>query len=327
MKRLALAALLALAAPSGAFAHHGQATNRLGPDPGGGRLVWSDAPPPRVLVTAGYDHTHFSRARQGAGAYARADLGRVSVDTLTLAANVELASRTRFVLQLPVGLTTVRPARAAAQTAAGLGDLTLGVAQPWSLGGPWRLQAEAGLVLPTGRYANDAALSLTDVSGVSDGGVDLVTYDTRASLGAGTWSPYADLTAGARVGRWAGAVGVTVQAPLTRTSDDIRWGYDVETRVSGQVGVWRAGRFGVTVGAGVDYRRHGRDDVPNLETGETEATGGRHDVGARLRVQVDLPGQVWCAAQARLPVWQYAGGVQLMETVSAGATCAVSVGL
>lgn len=332
-----VAGALVLGAPPAARAHHGTSTTRVGGLGGFQRIATRrDAlPPPRADGALVHDFSFFDRVLEGAEGYDQADLGAVVVTTLSPTFRLLLDTGTSVGLRVPIGISVASPAEGDAQTLAGLGDLQLSAAQEltalWDRERdlPLAVSVRVGMVAPTGRYEPDVGFSVTDVSGSSEGTIDLITYNTRATLGAGVWS-----LVGALELDWdvvdrlsLTATGQLVQ-PFTRTSDDIFWGLDAEVALYTSFAVL-PGRF--RVGLGADYRYHGLDEIPVEDevTGALvrDAVGGRDEVGLGLGVEARFTNRLGCSVRGHVPVWQRVGGVQLVETFSVTTGCAYAVEL
>lgn len=329
MRGLGLVVVVALLASSPARAHHGTATNRADGASGalgvGAGLARAGAAGLDASLSA--ELSVFGRRLEGSTPHEGG--GALVVHTWSPTLGFTFASGTRAGLRLPVGLVHTDPEYGDSASAAGLGDLELAISQdvlrPFgvSTGGPVELRAQVGLQAPTGRYDAESALAITRVEDGAGGALDVVTYDTRASLGAGAWRLAGALEARARLLPSLHVFGAArLGGPLDRTPDDIRWGLDLV----GQLGVswvpW-ADRLGLI--AGLAHRWHTKDTVPgeDRETGAPtrERVGGRQELGALLGLDLAVTRRLVCGARAHVPAWQHAGGVQLVETVSAQLSC------
>src|SRR5690606_25852197 len=193
---------------SPARAQPGTSTTRVGDGgaPRVGARLSSLPPAPRLELGLSLDTQYFDRARAGSEAYTKLPLGSVWVNRLSLSAQLELASLTSVGVRVPTGVVSVKPPEAPSHSSTGLGDVELFVAQELltplrSLGGagarpktPVRLILRAGVVAPTGVYEPDSQLTLTDVSGGPGGSIGVNTYNTRTSLGGGSWAASGALT-------------------------------------------------------------------------------------------------------------------------------------
>ncbi len=329
-------AALAGGAADRVWAHHGDSTARVNDAPGwsGASSFGLVAPLPRLSLMMLYGTRYFGRVLEGTAPYEKSELGRVFLNTLGLRVSLELESRTMIGFYIPVGVVDVSAAGGGHNFSGGLGDIEIYAGQ--TLGPLWGAEPgrfsvaiRGGLVTNTGHYEPEAGLTVTDVTGAPDGSVGVVTYNTQASLGADSWSPFA--TIGVRwqpLGRLVLVADGTARAPVTRTRDDIRWGPDISTRAGIGAAVVRDR---VNVMATIDYRHHFRDQVP-VEDEATGATsfrrvGGHDEVAVNVGLQIGLGGRVTCSIDVRAPTWQRVGGIQLVETISGAAACAVAWGL
>lgn len=334
MKRLASLAISLSFLAASARAHHGTSVSQVGAQTSRPGSSIELVPPPRVDLGLTYETLYFGRVREGSHAYEKGHPGSVHVHTLTPSARLVIASRTSFSLSLPVGLVTTRPAESEGSTGAGLGDTQLSIAQDFAplLGardGAFALSVRVSATLPTGRYEPESNLSVVDIAPGDAGALNLVTYNTRASLGAGAFALSAGVDASVRIHeRVSMRIGGGVTRPLTRTRDDILWGTDVYGETGAQVAVVRDV---AAADVAADYRFHDRDTVRAIDESNGQLVdarvGGRHEVAVSAGVSVRVARAVACSARVRVPVYQHAGGVQLVETVSANAGCAVSFGL
>ncbi len=324
---VAFAAVVA-AWPALATAHHPRPTAR----PSGGGLSFglgARAPrAPTLDLRVGSQIDYFDRLQQDTAS--RDGGGSLLVGTLVSSARWRLRTGTELGARLPVGFVRSASSDGVDDTAFGLGDATLTVAQALTELWPvaprrWSVRVSAGLILPTGRYRSDAALSFTDVAAGTEGQLDVVTYDTQASLGAGTWASVVGTEVGWRatdrlhlvvLGRWT--------EPLTTTPDDIRWGRDIDVQTGVSMSPWLDV---LEITASVDYRFHDRDRIPNEDDEGRSVVGGRDEIGVAGGLAVRLTDRLHCGGRVHVPVWQRVGGVQLVETVSAMISCDVRVGL
>ena len=320
---------VASAYPSIGFAHHSRPTARPSLPAlslGFGRLA---SEPSNLELQIGTEVSYFDRLRQED--FAAEGDGALLVGTLVSAARLALASGTELRARLPVGFVSRSGSSDdPSDTAFGLGDAVLAVAQELLVFGSNRpqdlsLRVAAGLLIPTGLYRSDASLSFIDVSPGPGGALDVVTYDTQASLGAGVWSATFGLEFGWQLSRRLvlGARGQWSE-PLTSTFDGISWGRDIDAAIGLTAAPWLDV---LTIAVGIDYRRHTLDTVPNEETGERLDVGGRDELGVVAGIEAWLSDDLRCAGGLHLPVWQRVGGVQLVETVSVQASCGYRVGL
>ena len=318
-----------------ALAHHTSSVAKVGGAQGSGQRggAMADAlPAPRLDIGLVHDIVYFDRVLQGTEVYTKGELGSVLLNLVTLAAQLELGSGTRLGVLMPAGMITTSPAGSATSSAVGMGDLQVFVGQ--DLGSFWRarpveLALRVGGALPTGDYERGTGLSLTDLSGSEDGSLDLITYNIRASLGAGVSSlvGLAELT-------WRAHTRVRLQAsagvlyPVSSTEEDIRWGEDVHTSMAISLEVLRGA---LAVGGGAHYRWHARDEAPVVdeESGlaTSERVGGRHEAIGSIAAHVRFHPRIICSLRAHVPFWQRVGGIQLVETLSATTSCTFGIGL
>jgi hypothetical protein len=82
---------------------------------------------------------------------------------------------------------------------------------------------------------------------------------------------------------------------------------------------------------GGDFRWHLPNEtrVGDADAGEDELVRGgeRHEGGVLMGASFALGLHASCWVRGRLPVWQHAMGVQLVETFSLGSSCRVALGL
>ena len=320
-----LAGLSVASWPQSARAHHPRPTARpslptaaLGfgvPTAGGSTLE----------LRIGAEVSYFDRLRQD-DLTADGDAALL-VGTLVPAVRWALSTGTEVRGRLPVGFVRRSASGGPSDTAFGLGDVSLTVAQELlGFGARDRvsLRITVGLVLPTGLYRSDASVSFVDILTGPEGALDVVTYNTQATLGAGTWSATLGLELAWRLSSrlWLGARGRWSE-PLTSTSDGILWGRDIESMLGLTVVPWLDA---LTVAVGVDYRRHALDAVPD-DTGRRLDIGGRDELGVVAMFEAGLSDDLRCSGGAHIPAWQRVGGVQLVETVSVRVSCGYRFGL
>lgn len=331
--RRVLAAGLCLGLATSAAAHHDAAVGRVG----GTGLGTRDAtalpvPLPRLEFGLAYDTRGFTRTLRGAETYAGSELAAVDVHLITTSVGVQLKSWTSLGIEVPVGLVRSRAGGSDPVSAFGLGDVRIWAAKrlTYHQRDDHRLAAwgQLGLQAPTGRYADESAVSLVDLVPAEDGTITITPYDTRASLGSGVWTPSASFDGRLTRGRWSAVAGVGAMVPLHRTPDDIQWGADLTAGAGSQVSL-RKGTL--VLGAAAELQHHTRDTLdhrpPDSDTVATIRVGRR--TAARLggQIGVRLSDRTTCGAQVRLPVWQHVQGMQLVETWSTTARCRVGVGL
>ncbi len=318
--------------------HHAGAVGRVGTSSlslfgGAGARRYALAGP-ELRLALGYDFAFFGRALDGSARFDRSELGKAQLHLMTAATTLALPSGTLFGVVLPVGVLSTHPpseSENAQRTASGLGDVQLWVGQrlaPLQKRAAPRadLALRAGVSLPTGRYDPSAGLSVTDVVGGPDGSIDIITFDTRTTLGLDTFALIFGVDGALALSpRLSLQTSHTVSIPLTRTRDGILWGPDV------------AGTFLLTVtlvpewlslAAGPAYSSHFADSVPIDAEGDARRArlGGRHDVGAAARLFGQLTPRIGYQVRVNVPLWQWTGGVQLAETFSLGVALAYSFG-
>jgi hypothetical protein len=326
---------LVVAGPAApAWAHHSSSTARVG-DRAEIRDSWLGSrrlSRPRLIARLDHHVRYFGRLMSGAREYGKADPGRVVVNLATLTGRLDLTSGASFGVRIPAGVIALYPASAERRRSAGPADFEVSLAQDlfslprWDRRPPLALVARVGLIVPTGRYESEAALSLTEVAGASDGSIGVVTHNTQASLGSGAWSALGAVELDWAIhDRVSAQVGAAVLAPATRTPDDLRWGRDVQLHFGATA---KPVRRAVSVAAALDYRRHGHDVIPIVDDADPDGArtfapvGGRHEVGAGFAVNVRVRARLSCSVQAHVPLWQHVGGVQLVETVAGTLACA-----
>lgn len=324
MNRLCLTFAFVALLPMKALAHHDSTVGRID-SPRLLSVESSELPTPRLDAAAGYTFSRFGRLLDGRETL-DAD-GAISVHLVHVMNRVVLNDAWAMGALVPFGASTASTQDGEDLNSTGLGDMTLFVERRVWDDERFRLTVDGGLLLPTGRYDPDNALSISDLQTTDEGGLDLATFDTRSSLGADVWA--------ARGGfdlRWVSTlirpgIRVALNQPLSETSDGIRWGADVWTRLDAAASV-----FGdsLSINLGFDYRKHFGDRLDFAqgdEVPERRTVGGRDDVGAVVDLQVPLGEALSCGASARLPVWQRAGAIQWVETVSTSFQCAYGLAL
>lgn len=285
-----------------AWAHHGTAVGTVAPTAAGAE--GAEGPLSLGLSTwAG----HFGRLKRGGGR-----LDGPAIDVALATFSVRVQSKNLFAEgRVPVGTVHTDEWRG------GLGDVEL-------LGGlrMAAVRTYVGMRLPTGRYATDAAVSFTDVA--LDGTTLLATtYDTRAGLGAGTWTARAGVVG--EQGQSRVVVGaLDLEVPLDRAPDGVRWG----STATASTGVgWRSERARVT--GAVEFVVHADDQRWADDDGGVLASQhfGRR-VGGFLRVDGGwrVEERIWILPRLRVPLHQWVQGVQLVEVVSGGVSVSATVG-
>lgn len=326
---------LLLAIVGTAAAHHGTATTRVDSAAQATLASSSGVPAPRLELGIGLGARSFARTMAGTAPFAGDPLGTVAVQQLTASLRYTLRTRTHLLVQVPIARIHTQSATGEPTSVAGLSDVSAAVGQDlWVWKGPetrtsprlvWR--AQGGLSAPTGRYDAVSRFQITQVDDTGDGGLDIITYDTRATLGSGAWALSAatalDWMPSDRVGL---VVSAATSVPVTRAPDEVRWGSDLEATLGGRASLL-ANRL--TVGGQLAARHHTRDEIDAIdeETGQTvrDRVGGRDQVSVGAAVQGRLSRALVCSAQVSAPVWQRAGGIQLMETWSTSASCSLGV--
>lgn len=301
-----------------AFAHHDTAVARVGDGPALTASLADEVDPdrPELVVGLSVGGSRFSGARRG-GAKHALDAGSVTVGLAELAVGARLPGGTSLGLALPVGVVDVRTP-IDRHAAPGVGDLRVELAQT-ARSERSALRLRIGALAPTGGTDDRAAVSLLDLGA----GYRVVSYDTRASLGAGSWSALAGIDAWRRVGPASVGLEADVRAPFTDTPDAIRWGADLAARLGGDLPIARR----LAAGARVGLRRHTSDALAVLseDTGEPVEirSGGRSALTAHGRIGWRPRDDLQLSASVGAPVWQHVQGVQLAEAVSGGLALSV----
>jgi hypothetical protein len=323
MRNLALAAVLLVVGAAPAGAHHTTATALVAATPY--RLgAAAFGPLPRLELGLAWQLHVFDRLLEAGEARSARDLGAVDVHMMSVAVAVALQGGTRVDLALPFGLVDVTAHGADTRSTWGLADIHLSLSQQLApAAGGLSVVLRAGLGAPTGRYAPDDVLSVTRLRPGTDGSLGLATYNTNASLGRGAWTA----TAGLELG-WSLGSGIRVevealaQLPLVDTRDAVRWGADIEGRAGACFEL-----IGDVFGAcpALVLRHHARDEVEDLDEGSGELlrrrVGGRDEVALRLALDLRAGDRVGCTLSGEVPVYQRAGGLQLVESVSFRVGC------
>lgn len=313
-----LPVLLIIATAGIAYAHHDGAVGRI--DPNATRLITpATGDAPRLDTSLAYRFAYFGRVLDD-GSTVDGD-GAIEVHLAVLGAQLFVTDAIYINAAVPVGVSFTRADRFDEQTA-GLGDITLGAGYASQL--RWLAWSfDAGIVVPSGRYEPDNALTISDLSTTADGGLDLAIFDTRASLGADTWAAQGAFTAAVPMGAFTPRVRVFAVQPLTDTSDGIRWGADF---AAASDLVWNLGP--VSVSAGGEWRVHRED---RLQVGSDEAPferlGGREQLALLAEASVALGADSRCGVSGALPVYQRTGAPQVVETFSGSVQCALALEL
>jgi hypothetical protein len=326
MRNLALAAVLLVVGAAPAGAHHTTATTHVGASPYRlGGLTGLRAP--RLEFGFAYQLHVFDRLIEDTVALSSDSLGNVTVHMVSLPVAAVFSGGTRLDISVPFGFADVRDAERDLQRTLGMGDLLATISQDVvalvAEPGPLSVNLRAGLVMPTGRYAPDDVLAATRLRPGAEGSLNLSTYNMNASLGRGAWAAIA----GAQVA-WSPSRGarmeadLTVVVPLSRTADEVLWGADVLATVGGCVELV-PGVLGAC--PGLVGRHHARDMIKDLD--ETSGApvrrrvGGRVELAMRLGFDVTFTEGFGCTLSGELPVYQRAGGLQLVESVSFRVGC------
>lgn len=316
--------------PQLALAHHGSATARLSGrlEHGAERHRMHDSL--RLSLTAQEVLRHFGRAQEGSAEYTRRQLGSVTLAMTQIGARLSFRSGTSVGLSVGAGWASVSPPSGAADRSFGLGDteLKLGQALPSLFHEALGLRLRAGVLFPTGRYEPETRLSVTDIAGGAAGAINVTTYNTQASLGAGSFGSSLgadfDLRLSERIHLDFGLGG---QLSWTKTEDEILWGPDL----TAQLGVRARLVHRLSGWVTAVLTRHFKDEVEVVDevTGakSREHVGGWADLAMQAGLRYGFTERFGCHVGARLPVWRWAWGVQLMETVSGMAGCGFAFGL
>lgn len=294
-----------------ALAHHGTTPSQVAPQ----------VTPARLDVVQGWTVTYGADWRSTGhhtvlrdGKTTRNAQGfRITTHALTQHVRVGFPTGTGVSLALPVG-GTLTHTNAGREQHLGPGDLVLRVDQRL---GPVVLNL--GGTAPTGTTATHS-VQMSDV--VSRGtALAMQSYDTRASLGAGTWTTLGGAALDGRFQAVTGSLSTWGQLPLGENRDGVRWGATVGAQ--GSAGLDKGP---LAARADLTLRHHTADRWIDDELGPT--SGGRRTqlaVGGSLAVR---PSQtVRCRASARVPVLRQAQGTQLVESFSANVGCTHRVDL
>ncbi|MEN0065863.1 MAG: hypothetical protein AAGA48_27230 [Myxococcota bacterium] len=300
--------------PTHAWAHHDTAVQQVGSTTTDVGSTDFEGDGPRFEARAGFTWQSFGRLQSGGDRFDDAKPA-VAVERYTLSMSYRMASRTRIDLALPAG--RIRGERAGAM---GLGDVSAGLSQAF---GPVRV----GLLgtAPTGRYTMDAVSSVVDVTADDSGTPRLTTYDARASLGSGTWQVGTVASLEGRLGRFGGQLRTTLIQPLNETVDGIRWGRDVTLLAAASA---RLAGDQIQLGTGLLGRIHAADRIqaePEPErTAEVLRTSRRRSLGIVTSLGIRLTGGLSCGTRAHVPLAQWVQGVQLAESFTVTASCALA---
>lgn len=278
----------------------------------------------------GYRLLDFSRTLHADGEHRTPpELGKVRLNLFTVNGQLTLPSATFIGVGVPFGHLSSRSPTEGSHAVWGLGDLEMSVGQVLlhrQAHLPLQLQLHATLTAPTGRYRPAAALSTSFASTAEDGSLALTTYDSRANLGAGSWSGAGSLTSSLWLGERSRIdLTTALAAPLNATSDGVRWGVDWLVRAASTVELIEDR---LELVAGPDYRYHTPDRITDFTTDGVRVHGSRRsEVGILFGVAARLLSPLRCRVEGHLPLWQHATRTQLVETFSAGASCEISADL
>lgn len=331
MKPLSLAAMLVVGLSASASAHHTTSTAHVGVSPYRlGALEGLRAP--RLELGFAYQLHVFDRLIEDTLVGSSDPLGRVDLHLISLPLALVLPGGTRLEAAVPFGTADVQVGKSPSTKNFGMADASFTVSQDVSAlfadPGSLIFSLRAGLVLPSGRYAPDDVLSATRLRPGDAGSLNLSTYNMNASLGRGAWAA----VAGAQIG-WSPSrsarleADVAVLVPISRTADEVLWGADVTATVGGCVELL-PGVLGVC--PGLVARHHTRDTVEDLDEASgalvRRQVGGRTELAMRLAVDLGITEGFACTLGGELPVWQRAGGLQLVESASVRVGCQAGFG-
>jgi hypothetical protein len=308
--RLGLAGLLLASTP--AVAHHGTGTTQVSAPSLPPPTAEADGDETTARVGLRYDLVRLDRRIQDE----RIDPAEapVSMHRATLSGGVSLPGGRSLGVGLPVGLVQRTDG-----ASVGPGDLALWLGQ--GVGGAVRLQVEAGLTAPTGRYEQEAVHSAVDMQGLDDGQFLIATYDTRTSLGAGSWSAQARTALAVPLGPASARVHGTLSQPLDRTPDGYRWGRDVVA--GGVVASPFLGPLGIELGADRRWHQTDRFAFVDEETGEPleQPVGRRASTAVTAALALRLSERTRCRVDGHRVVAQQADGIQLTSSGGVGGGC------
>lgn len=292
-------------------AHHDSAVGRIDTRP----LRWVQATTgddPRLESTVFYQFTRFDRFLDDRAA--QVGSGSIDVHQTVLTSRWFMTGSTFLSAVLPFGVSLTREGERTEHTR-GLGDLRLGLgrATQWQ---SLSITVEGNVMVPTGRYEPNNTVSVSRFVESPRGGLDLSTFDTRASLGADVWSAQAAVAISRLFPLATPRVRLFASQPLTETSDGIRWGADLAAvlDLSRQFGA-------LNVGAGTEWRTHLRDRLMLVGTDTEQSVGRRDQLSALMDVSVALASDARCGVHLSLPAFQRAEMSQVLETYSGSARC------
>lgn len=326
-KNFLIALLFIFLCPGKAVAHHTSQVSRLGaPTIAVRSSAKKNHTPPRLSIGLALSFSHFGRARLETKPYIKNAIGKAWVETNTLDVTLALPRRFFTSLSLPTGLIRLLPPNESSRTTKGLGDLTLALGRqiPGTSSLPWLSAIFRGaLTVPTGQYREESAFLLTEIAGGANGELGLRTYDSRASLGADTFSVNGSISIAAQIHPRIFLQNMTAfRLPIGRTRDDIRWGSDLESTISLGGSLTKA----VTLLGGAEFRKHLPDQTRMLEGTMTHAsTGGREDLGLEFGVSIGITKAISCGGRARFPIWQQTSGVQLVYSFGLETNCRIDI--
>ena len=326
-KKTLLVAALSCLLPAKGHTHHTSQVTRIGAPPATtSSSIHERKEPPRLSLGLALSFSYFGRARFGSEPYVKNALGKAWVETNTLDLTVALPKRFLVGVFVPAGVIQVRSPNRGNRTTTGLGDITLALEKQFQSpsSAPWlRVSFRSGLSLPTGEYRSESAFLFSEIAGGPNGEVGLRTYDSRAGLGADTFSLSGSVDVSARVHPNVVIRNTTaIRVPLGQTRDEIRWGSDISSAIS------LGGSLTETVAlvGGAGFRMHLPDETRMVEGPGTHVrTGGRQDVAIELGLSVSITRALSCAAQARYPVWRHVSGVQLVDSFGLETNCRFNV--
>jgi len=167
---------------------------------------------------------------------------------------------------------------------------------------------QVSVTAPTGEAGMHGAVEVLDVD--TSGDLQIRTKDIRIQQGLGAWGLGTGAGASFRFCDWALRTQATVRTPLARTSEGIRWGWDVDAGVGAVRSVGR-----VDLGLFADAWTHTPDRFYTDEL-LTLSANRRHGVGFRPTVSAALSERLRLGAQAQVPAWQWVAGTQLTQGIS-----------
>lgn len=228
-------------------------------------------------------------------------------------------------VQLPVGVSVRKQEGLAQPQVWGLGDLRVVGGRVWrwlSPERPLRFFARAGVVLPTGRFRPEDFIEASYLEPQGSSGVISVRrVQAQAGLGGGVWAGLAAVSLSRRwhrLSQWFAMFDAAM--PLSKTAEGHRWGADLQARLMADVSDKKRR---VTGFAGPEYMYHTADRFAQAQ-GSPEIDlelAGRHRVGVRAGVSVQLQPRWSCSIEGLIGVWQQAEAGALRETMQASGAC------